>query len=418
MPKIGRYPWFGKRFFRQARKIVGSCHFAHFWRVVIALAAMNGRRNLRRIASVGKNRRSRQAIAFFLTRAHWDAPEVLRRTALDTLKALGWRPGQYVYVAIDDTQKRKRGKRMDAVSRIFLHAEKVYAQGHTIVGSALIYRGVVIPYAVRLWASEAFCAETQKPSHPCEPLEFRKLTEMAADAVDQVALPGQPKAIVVFDSYYLCPVVIRACQRQGFRYVSVAKKNRNFFPDGRPQDKRRLGTYGANVLRRDGRWVSPPGGKRHRLAERVGRLSKGGRVKLVFSRRPKEKSWIAMATNETRWGPKTVLFHYLNRWPIEVLFKMSKQYLGLGDYQMLRYRAVERYLHLVLIAHLLLTHLAATEPGAKADCQNDTHCLRLRSVPQMQQTLRAKLWDDVIASMENGSRNRRLGKKIRELIQL
>ena len=54
MPKVGRFPPFGKRFFRQARKIIGCCHFAHFWRVVIALAAMNGRRNLRRIATVGK----------------------------------------------------------------------------------------------------------------------------------------------------------------------------------------------------------------------------------------------------------------------------------------------------------------------------------------------------------------------------
>jgi len=46
---------------------------------------------------------------------------------------------------------------------------------------------------------------------------------------------------VVFDSYYLCPVVIRACEARHFRYVGVAKKNRNFFPDGRPHDKRRLG---------------------------------------------------------------------------------------------------------------------------------------------------------------------------------
>lgn len=417
MPKIGRFPPFGKRFFRRARKLIGCCQFAHFWRVVMTLAAMNGRRSLLRIAEAGKDRRSRQAIAFFLSQAQWDAPEILRQTALDTLRTLGWEPGQSVYMAIDDTQKRKRGKRMDAVSKIFLHAEKVYAQGHTILGCALIYRNVVIPYAVRLWASEKFCAATQKPSHPCQPLEFRKLTQLAATCVEEVALPGKPKTIVLFDSYYLCPVVIRACETKGFRYVGVAKKNRNFFPDGRPHDKRKLGQYGANVLRRDGRWISP-GGKRHRLAQRVGRLSKAGRVKLVFSRRPREKSWIAMATNETRWGAKTVLSHYLNRWPIEILFKMTKQYLGLGDYQMLRYRAVERYLHLVLIAHLLLTHLAARAPDAQADCKNETHCLRLPSVPQMQQTLRAMLWDDTIASMEKGSRNRRVGKTIRKLILL
>ena len=42
MPRIGRFPVFGKRFFRLARKIIGCCHFAHFWRVVTAIAAMHG----------------------------------------------------------------------------------------------------------------------------------------------------------------------------------------------------------------------------------------------------------------------------------------------------------------------------------------------------------------------------------------
>jgi len=49
MPRIGRYPPFGKRFFRRVRKIIGCCHFAHFWRVGVAIAAMNGRRNWKRI---------------------------------------------------------------------------------------------------------------------------------------------------------------------------------------------------------------------------------------------------------------------------------------------------------------------------------------------------------------------------------
>jgi hypothetical protein len=41
------------------------------------------------------------------------------------------------------------------------------------------------------------------------------------------------------------------------------------------------------------------------------------------------------------------------------------------------------------------------------------------SIPTTRRSLSlALLWDDVIASMENGSRNRRVGKKIRELIQL
>ena len=40
-----------------------------------------------------------------------------------------------------------------------------------------------------------------------------------------------------------------------------------------------------------------------------------------------------------------------------------------------------------------------------------------KPVPQMQQTLCAKLWGDTIASMEKGLCNRRVGRKIRQLIQ-
>ena len=218
---------------------------------------------------------------------------------------------------------------MDAVSKIFLHAEKIYAQGYAILGCVLVYRGVVIPYAIGLWASENFWEDTEnRPA--AERVKFRKVTKMAAGMVEQVALPNGGKAIVLFNSYYLCPTVIRVCKIPNFRFVGVAKKNRNFYPDERSWDKRKLKKHGANVLKRERRW-SKVDGKKHRLAERVGQLSKSGRVKLVFSRRPVVKSWIAMATNETRWGVKRVLSHCMNRWPIEVYSKMSKQYLGLGD---------------------------------------------------------------------------------------
>jgi SRSO17 transposase len=412
MPRIGRFPSFGKRFFRRARKLIGSCHFAHFWRAVVSLAAMQGRRSMRKLEASCRNHHSRQSIGFFLSKAHWNAPQLLAETAIDTLKGLGWRSGDALHVVFDDTQKRKRGKLMEAVSKIFLHAEKVYAQGHTILGCAIVYRDVVIPYAVRLWATSTFCDETQQPSYQGDPLKFRKLTELAADVIDGMSLKN---VTVLFDSYYLCPHVTQACAAKQYRWVGVAKKNRNFFPDGRDRDKRRLASYGPNALNRLGQWVTHKS-KKYRLAERVGRLSKLGRVKLVFSRRAKEKSWIAMATNETRWGALRVLRHYLNRWPIEVLFKESKQYLGLGDYQMLRYRGVERYLHLVLIAHLLLTHLGGVAQGAQAEDKDKP--LDLPSVPQLQCVLREKLWDNMINSMEQGARNRSIGKKIKQLILL
>lgn len=416
MPKISRFPFFGKRFFKRARKLIGCCHFAHFWRLVILIASDGQRHSLSRCEDLSGNYRSRQAIAFFLSQADWDAPELLRQKALDTLRELGWRAGDLLHLILDDTQQRKRAKRMAAVSKIFLHAEKVYATGHTIVGCALEYRGTVIPYAVRLWAHETFCAQTQKPGSADGPVPFQKLTAIGAQMIEAFSPPGQAKVVVLFDAYYLCPAVVRACAARKFAYVGVAKRNRNFFPDGRDWDKRKLGRYGANVLAKDGKPVTVQG-KKHRLAQRMGRLSKLGRIKLVFSRRPGERGWIALATNQLHWGMKKVLTHYLKRWGIEVFWKAAKQNLGLGDYQFLRYRAVERYLHLVLIAHLLLTHLALTAPDAQAQLQDKHSELPLSSVSQLQQELRGLLLKDVFRSLERGSQQRKITRKLKEILR-
>lgn len=41
MTRMGIFPVFGKRFFRVARKLIGSCQFAHFWPIVVVLAAID-----------------------------------------------------------------------------------------------------------------------------------------------------------------------------------------------------------------------------------------------------------------------------------------------------------------------------------------------------------------------------------------
>ena len=91
MPRIGKYPFFGKRFFRQARKLIGSCHFAHFWRLVMAIAALHGRRSLSRLREAIQDGegRTRQAISHFLTHAEWDAPGIAAADRAGHVAAVG-----------------------------------------------------------------------------------------------------------------------------------------------------------------------------------------------------------------------------------------------------------------------------------------------------------------------------------------
>ena len=49
-----------------------------------------------------------------------------------------------------------------------------------------------------------------------------------ADVIAGLELPGGARPIVLFDSYYLCHEVAQACEQRGWKYVGVAKKNRNF----------------------------------------------------------------------------------------------------------------------------------------------------------------------------------------------
>jgi hypothetical protein len=136
MATIGRFPPPSASAFRRIRKCLGPGHFGHFWRLTIAIAALPGRRSIARMRALHRDYRTRQAIAHFLNHADWDAPDLLWRKALDTLNQLGFRPGDTLYFILDDTQQRKFGRVMQAVSKLFLHAERYYANGHTILASA------------------------------------------------------------------------------------------------------------------------------------------------------------------------------------------------------------------------------------------------------------------------------------------
>jgi hypothetical protein len=414
MPTIGRFPPFGKRFFRRVRKALGCGRFGHFWRLAVAIASMPGRRSIARVRSLHRGYRTRQAIAHFLNHADWDAPGLLWGKALDTLHQLGFRTGDTLYFILDDTQQRKYGRLMQAVSKLFLHAQRYYANGHTILVGCLLYRGVLIPCAVRLWASKQSCASSHNERHQRDRISFTTLTQMAADVVGQAALPEGCRVIALFDSYYLCPAVVKACEARSWDYISVAKKNRNFYPGGRTNDKRKLGQYGGHVLAKEGKWLEVKG-KRQKVTQKKGRLSRAGWLNLVFSQRPRQKGWVALASNRKDWDAATVLGHYFQRWPVELLFKMSKQHLGLGDYQVLRYRGVERYLHLVMIAYLLLTHLALDWPDAKAALKGRSE-LRLPSVPELQQHLRHLLWQEAVDSIGRSRRYRPFVAKLESIM--
>ena len=109
------------------------------------------------------------------------------------------RSGKPLYLALDDARIQKRASVMEGVSKMFLHAEKRYANGHDVILASIIYRGIAIPYAARLWTSKEACKKLQQSG---QSIKFRKMTELAADCVR--SFPDVSSKVTVFLTVFIC----------------------------------------------------------------------------------------------------------------------------------------------------------------------------------------------------------------------
>ena len=406
MVTIDRIPNKARAFFRPLQKHFSDPAWGHFWALVMAITISHGS-TIERLVKVLRGSTHRTNHGEFLWRSAWDQSWVVRAIALDTLKRLYSKKDRRCYFIIDDTQTLKRAKKMAGVGKLFHHSTGKYGKGHTIVKVSLYYRGIIIPWGSWLYIKKEHTAKLK--------VRFRKLTELAAEAIAKARLPGNLRITVLFDAFYFCPVVVKACQSRKWHYISVGKSNR-WFRVG--SVKRKLGKYGRNVLRNSGLWCKVTGlrkTKAYQLAERIGKLNKLGTVKVVFSRRRGEAKHIGLVTDDLMASMKTVVADYLKRWSMEMLIKDEKQHLGLADYRVLRYQAVVRHLHLVDVAYACLTHLGLK--AQRAQGHNDTKkVLQLEPISQLKDRMRRIIWQEAVTDVVRHSHEKPVIRRLEKLL--
>jgi SRSO17 transposase len=406
MITIGKIPKKLQSFFKPVKKQVSEHVYSYFWSMVLSICISNGSTIDRLVKSL-RNTTHRTNHGEFLWRSVWDNSIVMQQIALDMLISLFSKKDQHLFFIIDDTQNLKRAKKMEGVGKLRHHATGKYGTGHTIVKVSLYYRGITIPWGSWLYIKKEHATKLEIP--------FKKLTELAAEAIQNASLPQCFHVTALFDAFYLCPEVVSACKERKWHYISVGKSNR-WFTVG--SVKRKLGKYGRNVLKNSGTWYSITGlrkNRRYRLAERIGKLNKLGTVKIVFSRRKGESKHIAIVTNDMSALMKTIVTSYLKRWSIEMLIKDEKQHLGLGDYRVKRYQAVVRHLHLVDYAYACLTHA-----GIKSCCaqgQNKSKkVLRLEPISKLKDRMRRIVWQDNVQDVINYSHEKPVIRRLEKLL--
>jgi hypothetical protein len=403
---IIRMPDFLQPLFAPFRRHFSKPQFAHLRAIVLALLVSPRNAKLLHLSRAFPSQGHRTAHGAFLSRADWDPSTLLPEQTARILRRMKPRSGETIYLLLDDTRIVKRGKKMEGVCKLWDHTHQCFAYGHTVVTAAILFRGVVLPWRLELWESEKSAKR-----------RFRKLTQIAADLIRQFTPPAGVKVRVLFDAFYLCPAVVRACESRGFTWFSVAAKGRNFTRNN--GKKRRIKGWAPGVLRYQGRWVRLPrarGWRWMRIAAMDGKLSKIGTVRMVLCKRHRNawKTTVAIVTNETKRDARTILAIYEKRWNIEVLFKELRGSLGLGDYQVMSRRAIVRHLHLCCLAHVMLTHHSLDAVGAQARKANTE--LSLPPMNERLETLRDAVRRDQIEHLVQRIKHAKIRKHVREYL--
>jgi SRSO17 transposase len=408
MFKIVRFPSKLKSFFDSLQNQFHFNHFEYFQTLVLLMAFSWGRRNIsslyRHLDQQSQPHRSR--FNNFLNLSRWNCSVVLQMKAYELLKNLNPIEGEIIELIIDDSKKQKRGKVMEAVGWIRDPLTGRNIRGHQYVTATIRFQGYTIPFGIRLYVKKQDCH--------CLGLDFKKTTQLAAELISEFKPPQGVNVRVLFDSYYLCPVVVKSCRKKNFRFVSTLKSNRNLYKNGR---KLKAGSYGSRLVRRRRKNIcrinKAKGHVKYAYVDAGWiEVSDLGKLHVVFSRKNREQKVLGLVTDDTKLSARQMIHNYNDRWSIEVFFKDSKQLLGLGQYQNVSYGAAVTHLHLVCFAYALLTHVAISRKGAKGKSKP---AVRL-STAELQNEIRRVIWDDLTDYLKQFSTGTQIVKELERLL--
>lgn len=94
---------------------------------------------------------------------------------------------------------------MEDVSKLWDHAHQKFARGHMVVTVPIHFRGITLPWRLQVWLPKEIAGA-----------EYLKTTEIAAQLIRQFQPPKGVKVRVLFDAFYLCATVTKACENMGF----------------------------------------------------------------------------------------------------------------------------------------------------------------------------------------------------------
>src|SRR2546425_3054429 len=151
---IDRLPPSLQRFFSAVRGGLSKPQSGHLWGLVLAVAVNLRQAKLVHLSALTPGGGHRTSRGSFLSRSDWDAPALVEQQAMGLLAAMKPKPGEVLYLILDDNRIAKRGRKMGYVSKIWDHKQQKFVRGHIALFAAVAFRGVVLPWRGGLWEAQ------------------------------------------------------------------------------------------------------------------------------------------------------------------------------------------------------------------------------------------------------------------------
>ncbi len=308
---------------------------------------------------------------------------------------------------IDDSLCEHVGSLFEYIEHHYNHCHRTYPLAHNIVTSHYLSGAVRYPVDLELYRRyeevtqwEKFVAihfpdqklprstQERKRLHKTldpqllEVPEFRELhqqflskIELGKILIDRAIEQELPFQSVLFDSWYLCGEMVEYLKSKGKDWTSLLKVNRNLeaysirlrdekgqriqFQKPRIQVRKLVELIPRTAFR-----AIELRGQSYWCFSLCCRIPEIGKVRLVISFEDEELTgrYGVLVTNRSDWTAKKTLEKYLQRWPIETFYWDGKQNLGLDEYRMRTFEAIQAHWCLVFVAYSIL-HLACLPPS-------------------------------------------------------
>jgi hypothetical protein len=322
--------------------------------------------------------------ADFLRISPWSAADVrdaLRRRQVAWLLELARARNlpEVLYVNLDDSlgKKDKHTAHIEPVDWFHDHNESTpsrprYHKAFCYLECTLRAGDLTATVDLRLYLRDKTVRRLNRHRPPEHRLRFRSKFHLARAILEALKplLPAGWTVHVQFDSWYASEQLLKYVHRQGWHAVCALKSNRKL----RGQ---RLSQFAATLRHKRYTPVRVTAADGHTrtyyVRDAVGRLSKlPFEVRVMFSKRhPRARSWAYFASTDLARSVVATLRGYGSRWSCEVVNFYTKTRLGLADFRVRSYEAVERYVVAVHLAWAYVEARFARERSPQIRCYGD-----------------------------------------------